>query len=283
MGRVRRRLLLLLGLLTVALAGRAVTAPAQVPIPTPTITPAPTLTPTPTPTPTPAPTDTPVPPPLPPALAPGPPQSAVLVPELASDAFASPRMLLRWGGLGADDGRAAGFLVDVRRQGLHAAADWRALVAGSPARAATFTGAPGEAYVVRVRSRAAGSDDYGPAALSSVLVPLDERDRRVKLSRGWTKHRRAGAWDGTTAVASSSKATAKLRFSKRRVRVIVRRTPSSGRLAVVLDGHRSVVRLAGPAGQRQVAFDSGRLRAGAHRLTLKPAGGSVEIDAIAPG
>jgi hypothetical protein len=283
MGRVRRRLLLPLCLLTVALAGRAVTAPAQVPIPTPTITPVPTLTPTPTP----APTDTPAPPPPaapPPAPVPlGPPRSAVLVPDLASDAFASPRMLLRWGGSGADDGRAGGFLVDVRQLGLHATADWRGLVFGSPARAASFTGAPGEAYAVRVRTRAIGFDAYGPPAISTVLVPLDERDRTVKLSRGWTKHRRAGAWSGTTTTASSSKATAKLRFVKRRVRVIVRRTPSSGRLAVVLDGRRSVVRLAGPAASRQVAFDSGPLRAGAHRLTLKPAGGRVEIDAIAPG
>jgi hypothetical protein len=116
-----------------------------------------------------------------------------------------------------------------------------------------------------------------------VLVPLDERDRRVKLSRGWRKQPRAGAWDRTTAVASSRRASAKLRFSKRRVRVIVRRTPSGGGLAVALDGHRTVVRVAGPSGQRQVAFDSGLLRRGVHRLTLRPAGGRVEIDAIAPG
>jgi hypothetical protein len=65
--------------------------------------------------------------------------------------------------------------------------------------------------------------------------------------------------------------------------VIVRRSPSAGRLEVVLDGRRTVVGLAGPAATRQVAFDSGPLRAGAHRLTLRPAGGRVEIDAIAPG
>ena len=65
--------------------------------------------------------------------------------------------------------------------------------------------------------------------------------------------------------------------------MIARRFPSAGRLAVTLDGRRSVVSLAGPLGERQVAFDSGRLRRGAHRLTLRPAGGRVEIDAIAPG
>jgi hypothetical protein len=114
-------------------------------------------------------------------------------------------------------------------------------------------------------------------------VPLDERNRRVRLSRGWRKQRRAGAWNGATAVATSSRATARLRFTQPRVRVIVRRFPTAGALAVVLDGRRTVVRLAGPAAARQVAFDSGPLRRGAHRLTLRPAGGRVEIDAIAPG
>ena len=113
-------------------------------------------------------------------------------------------------------------------------------------------------------------------------MPIDERDRRVKRSRGWRKQRRPGAWNGGTLAASSAKATARLRFTQRRVRVIVRRFPSAGRLAVSLDGRRTVIGLAGPAGQRQVAFDSGPLGPGAHRLTLRPAGGRVEIDAIAP-
>jgi hypothetical protein len=293
MGPMRRRpaiLASLSGLLAAAAAalaagsgGSPATAAAQI-LPTPT--PGPTITPTPTPTPTatPAPTQTAPPaPPAPPAGPTGPPQSEVLVPELASDLFASPRMTLRWRGRGEDDARAAGFFVDVRQVGLRRAADWRTLVPGSPARGTVFTGAPGEAYAVRVRAHEPGTGAYGPPATATVLVPLDERDRHVKLSRGWTRRHRAGAWDGATASSASGRATARLRFAKRRVRVIVRRTPSSGSLAVVLDGRRSVVPLAGPAGSRQVAFDSGLLRRGKHRLALKPAGGRVEIDAIAPG
>ena len=156
-------------------------------------------------------------------------------------------------------------------------------MAGAPARSATFTGAPGTAYVVRAYTRADGAEAFGPPASATVVVPLDERNREVRLSRGWRKQRRAGAWQGATASASSTKATAKLRFTQRRVRVIVRRHPTAGRLAVSLDGRRSVVSLAGPLGERQVAFDSGPLRRGTHRLTLRPAGGRVEIDAIAPG
>ena len=213
----------------------------------------------------------------------GPPATELLVPELASDAFTSQRLQLRWRGRGDDESRAAAFLVDVRALGLRSAADWRTLVAGSPARSTTFTGEPGAAYVVRARTRAIGDEAFGPPTSATVVVPLDERNRAVKLSRGWRKQRRPGAWKGATAAATSTKATAKLRFTKRRVRVIARRFPSAGRLAVTLDGRRSVVSLAGPLGERQVAFDSGRLRSGAHRLTLRPAGGRVEIDAIAPG
>jgi hypothetical protein len=259
MRRVRRRLPVLLGLLALVAAGRAVPAPAQ------------------TPTPTASPTATPPPPPAP-LL---PPATELLVPELASDAFTSPRLQLRWRGRGDDDARAIGFHVDVRPLGLTSTADWRTLVAGSLARSTAFTGEPGVAYVVRASTH--GPDGYGPPAAATVLVPLDERNEQVRRSRGWRRQRRPGAWNGATAVATSSKAIARLRFKQRRVRVIARRYPSAGRLAVTLDGRRSVVSLAGPLGERQVAFDSGPLRAGRHRLTLRPAGGRVEIDAIAPG
>src|SRR4051812_31694449 len=291
MERMRRRLViaaLVLGLPAAAAAafapvpgGSTPTAAAQIPpilTPTPTPTPTPTATPTPTPTPSPAGAE-----PAPPPPPPGPPRSEVLVPGLASDAFTSERMGLRWRGRGEDDARAAGFFVEVRQVGLRAATDWRTIVPGAPLRAATFTGAPGESYVVRVRAHDQGTADYGPIAAATVVVPLDERDRRVKLSRGWRRRHRAGAWDGTTASAASTRATAKLRFTQRRVRVVVRRSPVAGRLAVALDGRRTVVSLAGPVSQRQVAFDSGTLRRGRHRLTLRPAGGRVEIDAIAPG
>src|SRR4051812_29421250 len=209
MDRVRRRLAtaaLLPGLLAAVLAVRAALPAASGPTASAEIL----ATPTPTPTASPAPTPT---EPAGPLL----PQSEVLLPELASDAFASPRMALRWRGRGDDDARAAGFLVEVRQVGLRAEADWRTLVPGSPARTTTFTGAPGEAYAVRVSERTEGSGNYGPAATASVLVPLDERDRRVKLSRGWRRHHRRGAWSGTTASAASSRATAKLRFAERRV------------------------------------------------------------------
>ena len=121
----------------------------------------------------------------------------------------------------------------------------------SPARRAT-------AYVVRARTRATAPTPSGPPRARPCSSRSTSAAARSGCSRGWRKQRRAGAWNGATAAATSSKATAKLRFTKRRVRVIARRFPSAGRLAVTLDGRRSVVSLAGPLGERQVAFDSGR-------------------------
>lgn len=221
------------------------------------------------------------PPPGPVVLAP-PPSAEWLVPALASDAFNSPRLRLRWRGLGADDARASGFVADVRPAGSRDPVDWRALAEGAPVREAIFTGAAGVTYALRVSaSDTAGS--YGPYALGSVTIPLDERDRQVKLSRQWRRARSAGAWKGTLARSSSHRARATLRFRGTRIRVIARRSARGGKLAVTLDGRRRVVATAGAPAQRQVVFDSGRLRSAAHRLVVAPAGGSVELDALAPG
>ncbi|HYM56622.1 MAG TPA: glycerophosphodiester phosphodiesterase family protein [Solirubrobacteraceae bacterium] len=221
--------------------------------------------------------------PAPPGAAALPPPGAeLLIPGLASDAFTGPRMRLRWRGRGGDDARVAGFLADVRPEGSRDTSAWRALVAGAREREATFTGAPGVTYAVRVSARGA-SGGYGSYAFGSVTVPLDERARQVTLSRGWRRARGAGAWAGTLARSSSRRARARLRFRGTRLRVVARRSPGAGRLAVTLDGRRRVVTTAGPPAERQVVFDSGRLRARAHRLVLAPAGGRVELDALAPG
>jgi glycerophosphoryl diester phosphodiesterase len=218
--------------------------------------------------------------PLPP---PGPPKVELLVPSLASDAYVSPRMLLRWRGRGDDDGRAEGFLAAVRPTGLKRAADWRSLVFGSPARAAVYTAQPGSTFVLRVSARDR-SGTYGPPALKAVTVPLDDRDAVVRRAGPWRRARSAGAWTGRVSRASSRRARLTLRFSGRRLRVIARRSPAAGQLAVTIDGRRRVVPTAGAVTPRAVVFDSGRLRGRRHRATLRPAGGGrVEIDAIAPG
>ena len=85
------------------------------------------------------------------------------------------------------------------------------------------------------------------------------------------------------SASGSSRARLALRFSGRRLRVVARRSARAGRLAVTIDGRRRVVATAGATRPRAVVFDSGRLRAGRHRVVLRPAGGGrVEIDAMAP-
>lgn len=290
MGVMRGLAVLLALMVVVALSagGRAAPAPAQgTPTPTPTDTATPVPTETPTPTETPSPTPEPTAQPAAPAPAPvadkpsGPPASMLLIPDLASDEFTSPRLKLRWRGRGADDARAQGFKVDVRPVTLRSQADWRALVAGAPQRQTVFTGAAGVTYQVRVAARDR-PDSYGGFALDTITVPFDERDRHVLLAGRWQRVHAATAWQGTLARGAGRGAKATLRFSGRRLRVVARRSPGAGRLAVVLDGRRHTVSTAGSSAPRQVVFDAQGLRAGRHRVVVSPSGGRVELDAIAP-
>jgi glycerophosphoryl diester phosphodiesterase len=218
----------------------------------------------------------------PPPVVSGPPATQILVPALASDASTSPRLRLRWRGRGDDDGRAEGFFADVRPAGARRAADWRALVAGALRRDTVFTAAPGTTFVLRVAARD-GSGRYGPAAVRSITVPLDDASRLLRRSGPWRRAPSRGAWRGRVSASASRRARLSLRFSGRRVRVVARRSTRAGRLAVTVDGRRRVVATAGATAARAVVFDSGRLRAGRHRVLLRPAGGGrVEIDAVAP-
>jgi glycerophosphoryl diester phosphodiesterase len=212
----------------------------------------------------------------------GPPVTRILVPALASDAFTSPHLRLRWRGRGADDDRADAFVAEVRPAASHRAADWRALVADAPLRNTLYTATPGSTFVLRVAARDA-SGRFGPAAVRAVTVPLDDASRRVRRSGRWRRARSRGAWRGRVSASASRRAKLALRFTGRRLRVVARRSARAGRLAVTIDGRRRVVATAGATAPRVAVFDSGRLRSGRHRVVLRPAGGGrVEIDAIAP-
>ena len=153
-GRVRRRLLLLLGLLALA-ACRSAAAAAQVPLPT--VTPTPTADGH-------ARSD----------AHPGAPAAARLRRWPAGDRAArspsspatrSPRSASSCAGAGAGTTRAGPrpSSSTCARWACDPTADWRTLVAGSPARSATFTGEPG-ALRGRARTRAIGDDAFGPPA-----------------------------------------------------------------------------------------------------------------------
>jgi glycerophosphoryl diester phosphodiesterase len=220
-------------------------------------------------------------PPLPPGLL-GPPAVQILVPGLASDAFTSPHLRLRWRGRGADDARAEAFVATVRPAGSHRTADWRALVADAPRRATLYTATSGSTFVLRVAARDAAGR-FGPTAVRAVTVPLDDANPRVRRSGPWRRARSRGAWGRRLSASRSRRARLTLRFTGRRLRVVARRSAHAGRLAVTIDGRRRVIATAGATAPRAAVFDSGRLRSGRHRVVLRPAGGGrVEVDAIAP-
>jgi hypothetical protein len=204
---------------------------------------------------------------------------------IASQRSRSRTIRIEWQG---DDGSAGSGVTtyDVEVRTLHdgaAASPWRTLVDDTPLTRASFRGASGAAYEFRVsaldraknRSRFVGS---------GVLFPIDDRDRRLlRLSRGWKRLERKGAWGRFVIRARRKGARARLRFRGSRVALIGRKLPKGGRLRVRVDGRSRVIRLRGRPRFRSVLFTSARRAPGSHTLRLKSLGGGpVEIDAIAP-
>jgi len=203
------------------------------------------------------------------AAAPEPPLPELLHPSLASDGATSERTELRWRG---------GILAEVRPREATAEADWRLLARDGARGAATFTGAPGTAYVVRVRGPG------GRAAQGALVVPLDDDDPAVRRSRGgWRRVRGAGAWGGRVLLARRRGATLRLTFRGSLLRVVAPLAPDGGRLRIRMDGAPAEVSLRGPAARRQVVFASPRLEPRRHAVTLTALGGGpVALDALAP-
>src|SRR4051794_15285108 len=94
---------------------------------------------------------------------------------------------LSWQAQDGDTGSGVGtYDVDVRdQQGAgKSASDWRPLARGISQPRVRFRGSPGKGYDFRVAAvdRAGNRSSYATAA---VLVPIDERDKAVRRSRGW--------------------------------------------------------------------------------------------------
>jgi hypothetical protein len=117
-----------------------------------------------------------------------------------------------------------------------------------------------------------------------VLIPLDDRDRRLlRLSRGWKRTRAADAWGGTVVRAVRAGATGRMRFRGTQVALIGRKLARGGRLRVTIDSRSRTLRARGRTGHRSVLWVSPRLRSGAHVLRLRSLGRRpVELDAVAP-
>jgi hypothetical protein len=161
--------------------------------------------------------------------------------------------------------------------------EWRTLLDKGPVNGLHFRGESGDAYRFRITAtdRALNSASI---VTDPVLVPVDDRDRRIlRLSKGWKRSRAASAWGRTVVRAARAGATGRMRFRGTQVAVIGRRLARGGRLRVTIDGRSRTLRARGRSGHRSVLWVSPRLRPGTHVLRLRSLGGGpVELDAVAP-
>lgn len=209
--------------------------------------------------------------------------------ELASEKGRSRTMVVSWQ---ADDGAGAGlayYAAEVREvaNGLGAAqaapGDWTVIADRTTTPSVRFRGDSGKAYQFRVTA-VDRATNRGVAETAPVVVPVDDRDRRLwRFSGGWRRVERPAAWGETVRRTTRKGATARLRFAGRQVSLIGRRLPRGGRLRVSVGRRSKVLRLAGRSGPRQVLWTSRRMRHGAHVLRIRNLGGGpVEVDAVAP-
>jgi hypothetical protein len=209
--------------------------------------------------------------------------------ELASERGQSRTMVVSWQ---ADDGAGAGvayYAAEVREMGSGLRAsqaepgEWRSITDRTATPSARFRGASGKAYRFRITA-VDRATNRGTVESNTILVPVDDRDRRLlRFSRGWKRTPRPSAWGETVRRTTEAGPTARLRFNGRRVSLISRRMPKGGRVRVTVGGRSKVVNLRGRSGPRRVLWTSRRMRDGAHVLRIRSLGGGpVEVDAVAP-
>ena len=147
---------------------------------------------------------------------------------------------------------------------------------------APLRGQSGDAYRFRITAtdRALNSASI---VTEPVLVPVDDRDRRLlRLSRGWKRTRTRAAWGSSIVRANGAGATAH-EFNGTRIALVGRRLPRAGRFRVTIDGRTRTLRARGRSGHRSVLWVSSKFASGAHTLRLRSLGGGpVELDAVVP-
>jgi hypothetical protein len=208
--------------------------------------------------------------------------------KLASRSGRSRTILVSWGAQDGDGSGVAHYSVEVSQahDGARASQDepqWRTLLDKAPTNGLHFRGESGAAYRFRITAtdRALNSASI---VTDPMLIPVDDRDRRVfRVSRGWKRTRAAGAWGRTVVRTRRPGATGRVRFRGRQVALIGRTLRRGGRLRVTVDGRSKTLRMRGRSSHRSVLWVSRRLDAGAHTLRLRSLGGGpVELDAVAP-
>lgn len=176
----------------------------------------------------------------------------------------------------------ASYDVDVRDLSGAAASqsDWRSLARRIKAPSVRFRGGSGRGYEFRVAAvdRAGNRSGYASA---TVLVPIDERDSAVRLSRGWREVVRQGSWGKRMARTGRKGETMRVGFRGRSAVLFGRRLRHGGRVRVSVDGWSIVRRLRGRDGASRILIGTRALKPGNHVLRLRTLGGGpVAIDAI---
>jgi hypothetical protein len=190
---------------------------------------------------------------------------------------------LSWQAQDGDTGSGVGtYDVDVRdQQGAgKSASDWRPLARGISQPRVRFRGSPGKGYDFRVAAvdRAGNRSSYATAA---VLVPIDERDKAVRRSRGWRTIKRRGAWGGRLISTSRRGRTLRVKFTGRRAAIVGRRSRKGGRVKVSVGRWSTVRRLRGSNRRSVILIGTRTQKPGTHVLKLRTLGGGpVTIDAI---
>jgi hypothetical protein len=187
----------------------------------------------------------------------------------------------------ADGSGVATYTAEAREviDGAHASQDqpWRTLLWRSKDTSVPFRGRAGRSYEFRVTAYDRAANASVPAA-GRLSFPVDDRNRRIlRLSHGWRGVNQAEAYGGRVIKPKKAGVTATMKFSGTHVALVGRTLPKGGRLAVKVDGKRTVLKLRGKSGFRQTLWTSPTLKSGAHVLRLEALGGGpVELDAVAP-
>jgi hypothetical protein len=117
----------------------------------------------------------------------------------------------------------------------------------------------------------------------TTVVPLDDRSKRLRYSKGWRRASSRSAY-GRTVSAGLRHSTVRLRFKGSRVAIIAPRSEAGGRLAIHVDGRRrKVIHLRGEGVARRVFYRSGKLsRKRTHTVVVRVLSrGVARLDAIA--
>jgi hypothetical protein len=183
---------------------------------------------------------------------------------------------------GSKGSGVATYDVDVRQLGGTAASqsDWRSLARHIRQPSVRFRGGPGRGYEFRVAA-VDRAGNRSPYATAQVLVPIDERDKAVKLSRGWREVVRKGSWGKRMARTTRKGQTMRVRFRGRGAALIGRRLRHGGRVRVTVDGWTTVRRLRGRDAASRILIGTKALKQGNHVMKLRTLGGGpVAIDAV---